>query len=67
MNVTWAFDVHEVRVRVLDQTLELVLALFVLGTRMQKVNGELKQIHNFKLFITMLDNWIIYVAEDSRL
>ena len=37
-----ALDVHEVGVGVLDQALQLVLALLVLGTRMQKIDGELQ-------------------------
>ena len=37
-----ALHVHEVRVGVLDQALQLVLALLILGARVQQVNGELE-------------------------
>ena len=37
-----AFHVHEEAVRVLNQTLQLVLTPFVFGTRVQKVLGQLK-------------------------
>ena len=38
-----ALDVHEVRVGVLHQALELVLALLVFGSGVQKVFSELKK------------------------
>ena len=37
-----ALDVHEVRVWMLDKSLQFVLALLILGTRMQEVLGKLK-------------------------
>lgn len=40
-----ALHVHEVRVGVLDQTLQLVLALLIFGLGVQKVAGELKKTH----------------------
>ena len=43
-----ALDVHEVRVWVLDQALQLVLALLNFGLGVQKVAGELKRIKNKK-------------------
>lgn len=38
-----ALDVHEVRVRVLHQALQLVLPLLLSGQRVQKVLGELQK------------------------
>lgn len=37
-----ALDIHEIRIRVLDQTLQLVFAFLILGTRVQEVFRELK-------------------------
>ena len=37
---TWTFNIHKVRVGGLYETLELVLLLFVLGRRVEEIDGE---------------------------
>lgn len=39
---TWAFHIHEVAVRVLNQSLELVSSTLLLRSGVQKITGELK-------------------------
>ena len=40
---SWALDIHEVRVRVLHKSLQLVLPLLVLGQRLQQLLGKLER------------------------
>lgn len=43
LNASWAFDIHEVGIGMLNKSLELVLALLLRRQRVQKILGELRR------------------------